>query len=225
MDPAVSVSVLTTKEEKQESRLLYHQVFAEDPEAFLDYYYSDRAKDNKIAVKRISGRIVSMAHLNPVRMMVMGQEVKTYYIFAVATAAEERHKGHMRDVLECAFGEMEAENIPFCYLIPVDEAIYRPFGFETICSFSGDAGLTEDALRSSYDIYIKETEDYCRRRMREAEITAMYGEEGVPENPVIMARVVSRRAFAAMSALPEETAEQDMLHWLRERRIYISEDV
>ena len=46
-----------------------------------------------------TGRIVTMAHMNPYRINVGKKMWKLDYIVGVATAADSRHRGHMRDVL------------------------------------------------------------------------------------------------------------------------------
>ena len=52
--------------------------------------------------------------------------------FGVATAADSRHRGHMRDVLMKMLGDMHQDRKPFCYLMPASPDIYRPFGFRYI---------------------------------------------------------------------------------------------
>ena len=53
---------------------------------------------------------------------------KLDYIVGVATAADSRHRGHMRDVLMKMLGDMHQDRKPFCYLMPASPDIYRPFG-------------------------------------------------------------------------------------------------
>ena len=58
------------------------------------------------------------------------------YIVGVATAADSRHRGHMRDVLMKMLGDMHQDRKPFCYLMPASPDIYRPFGFRYIFDLS-----------------------------------------------------------------------------------------
>ena len=57
----------------------------------------------------------------------MGKKMwKLDYIVGVATAADSRHRGHMRDVLMKMLGDMHQDRKPFCYLMPASPDIYRP---------------------------------------------------------------------------------------------------
>lgn len=117
------------QEEKQRSRELWEEAFPEDTQSFCDYYYEEKTKDNRILAHEEDGRIVSMLHLNPYRMMVKKQIWRCDYIVGVATAKDKRHQGHMRELLAEMMADMYQEGRQFCFLMPADEAIYRPFDF------------------------------------------------------------------------------------------------
>lgn len=68
----------------------------------------------------------------PYRINVGKKMWKLDYIVGVATAADSRHRGHMRDVLMKMLGDMHQDRKPFCYLMPASPDIYRPFGFRYI---------------------------------------------------------------------------------------------
>ena len=54
----------------------------------------------------------------------MGKKMwKLDYIVGVATAADSRHRGHMRDVLMKMLGDMHQDRKPFCYLMPASPDI------------------------------------------------------------------------------------------------------
>ena len=72
--------------EKNRTRELWTEAFPEDSRQFLDYYYSEKMRDNRVLVKEEDGRIVSMLHRNPYRMAVGDREEDIDYIVAVATA-------------------------------------------------------------------------------------------------------------------------------------------
>ena len=78
------------------------KLLSEDGPSFLDYYYSEKAKDNRILAGEISGKIVSMLHRNAYDVCVKGQRMALDYIVAVATRKEYRGKGYMREVLTAA---------------------------------------------------------------------------------------------------------------------------
>lgn len=118
--------------EKNRSRDLWMEAFPEDSQSFQDYYYEEKIKDNRIMVREEDGAIVSMLHLNPYRVVVKNQIWRSDYIVGVATKKEHRHKGHMRALLTEMLTDMYQEGRQFCFLMPADEKIYRPFDFTYI---------------------------------------------------------------------------------------------
>lgn len=110
---------------------LYEEVFQEDKGAFSDYYYQEVAPGSTIyAARQAPEDICSMVHLNPTRLLWNGEQITIPYIVAVATRKELRHRGLMRNLLDMIFQDLKAEGVPFAFLMPINEAIYRPFGFE-----------------------------------------------------------------------------------------------
>lgn len=89
-------------------------------------------KDNRILVKAEGGKLVSMAQLNPYSFVCRGREWPVDYIVGVATAEDSRHRGHMRSILKKMLEDMNRAHVPFTFLMPADEAIYRPFQFAFI---------------------------------------------------------------------------------------------
>ncbi|HBP25087.1 MAG TPA: GNAT family N-acetyltransferase [Oribacterium sp.] len=223
--------VLSTRDEKTETRALYERIFTEDSPAFLDWYYEDRCRDNLILDLREGEEVVSMVHLNPFIMRTRaGARAKVYYIYAVATAPEARHQGCMATLLERSFRQMEEEDIPFCFLLPVDEAIYTPFDFHTVCNFQEKKNLDYQDVQKTYDVYIEENADVQRwaeaqARLEEAEQEENAAANDLPDHPVIMARILSLSAFLRFSGLPEGTDRTQAMRWLQEQRIYIAEEV
>lgn len=120
------------QEEHIRTRRLWEEIFAEDTPEFLDYYYSVKTSSNEIYVIEDDGKIVSMLHLNPYQMRVRDKIFKTHYIVAVATDERYRHQGLMRQLLNHVMQLMADRGEPFTFLMPANEAIYKPFGFEFI---------------------------------------------------------------------------------------------
>ena len=87
-------------EERELTRELYHAVFAEDTERFVDYYYQYKIRDNAILVLEEKEKLISMLHLNPYTMIVNGYEFPCNYIVAVATDPDYRHQGCMTWLIE-----------------------------------------------------------------------------------------------------------------------------
>ncbi len=114
----------------QRTRTLWEQIFTEDTESFLTYYYGEKIPDAQIHVlSDESGQIVSMVHANPYIVMLHGVRRKSYYIVGVATAQPYRHRGCMAFLLQKAVWQAKSEGCPFVFLMPADAAIYEPFGF------------------------------------------------------------------------------------------------
>ena len=81
--------------EKGKTRKLYEEIFSEDSVSFVDYYYTEKTKDNTIYVVEEDGAVRAMLHLNPYTLMVNGKEEPSHYIVAVATEKEYRKRGYM----------------------------------------------------------------------------------------------------------------------------------
>lgn len=52
-------------EEHIKTKALWKEIFSEDTERYLDYYYKEVAPQNEIYVTRMGEDMVSMLHLNP----------------------------------------------------------------------------------------------------------------------------------------------------------------
>lgn len=118
--------------DKREScRKLWKECFG-DSESYMDYYFTEKWKNNIVFTKEETDEVVSMVHLNPYSLCYKGKKVESYYIVGVATKKEYRKKGNMRQLLEQSFSFMKESGIKLTYLMPVDRKIYEPFGFRFI---------------------------------------------------------------------------------------------
>ena len=142
------------KDENNRTRPLYEEIFAEDSENFVDYYYQYKASENEIYVMEEydDGRegsdgseVVSMLHLNPYRLSFCGSEKECHYIVAVATKERCRHQGMMKRLILASLGDMYERREPFTFLMPAAEAIYYPFGFRYM-SIRRTADLKKSSL-------------------------------------------------------------------------------
>ena len=182
-------------EERGLTRKLYHAVFAEDTERFIDYYYQYKIRDNEILVLEEEGKIISMLHLNPYTMIVNGYEFPCNYIVAVATDPDYRHQGCMRALLERALNDMADRKMPFTFLMPASESIYAPFDFVWICPFTElpmrVARMNADGqnryLASHYQMFCKRTQNYMENLA--AEKKAEEGEAASDKMPPFMVRI------------------------------------
>lgn len=118
--------------EHSSTRPLYEEVFAEDSQGFVDYYYTEKTKDNQIYVIEEDGGIQAMIHLNPYELRVNGIKKDVDYIVAVATRKAYRKRGYMGELLRRALRDMYASGRSFTFLMPAAEAIYTPYDFRTV---------------------------------------------------------------------------------------------
>lgn len=118
--------------EKILSRDLWEEAFPEDSKSFDDYYYREKTRDNRILAAVEDGQVQAMVQMNPYLLQAGGRRWRVDYLVGVATRKEKRHQGYMRRLLERMMADMREEQMPFCYLMPAAEAIYRPFGFTYI---------------------------------------------------------------------------------------------
>ena len=81
------------KTEHEKTRRLWEEIFTEDTEAFLDYYYRIKTAENEIFVIEEAQTIRSMLQLNPYRLRVNKACFSANYIIAVATDEKYRKRG------------------------------------------------------------------------------------------------------------------------------------
>ena len=124
-----------TGKEKLACRELWEEVFTEDSREFLDYYDKWKYEENECYGIYHGDKLVSMLQMNPYGMEIQpsksgqSKRVESRYIIAVATRKEYRHRGLMRKLLKKSLSDMQIQRIPFVFLMPAAEAIYRPFEF------------------------------------------------------------------------------------------------
>lgn len=138
-------------EEHGKTRKLWEEIFTEDTEAFLDYYYTVKTSDNEIFVIEDEERIVSMLQLNPYEVRVNQNIFVMHYIIAVATDEKYRKRGLMGRLLRRAMRIMYERNEPFTFLMPAAEAIYYPYDFRFVynqpqCMLTGVCGEDEEMM-------------------------------------------------------------------------------
>lgn len=118
--------------ERNSTRKLWEDIFVEDTEEFLDYYYFLKTKDNEIYVIEEEHAIRSMLHLNPYTVNIEDTQFIGHYIVAVATEDNYRKRGYMGRLLRETMQEMYDRKEPFTFLMPAVEAIYSPYDFRYV---------------------------------------------------------------------------------------------
>ena len=112
------------KTEHEKTRRLWEEIFTEDTEAFLDYYYSIKTAENEIFVMEEDQTIRSMLQLNPYRLRVNKASFSTNYIIAVATDEKYRKRGLMGRLLKHVMREMDERKETYTFVRPAPEARY-----------------------------------------------------------------------------------------------------
>ena len=242
------ILLLKMPEEQERTKSLYREIFPEDTEEFLDFYYRERPK--RILAMEEEGEIIAMLHLNPFLFSFFGKEITASYIYAVATKKEKRRQGIMGELLYYSFQLLREDGEAFCILIPVSESIYSPFGFRTVAKLAIEESEEEESkkekfsknsaepscednkgcsMRESkkralqdYVLYAVPTEELLERRKKEAEFSSE--EDALPENPVLMMKILNPELFRLYSGYSEES-EEKLLERLSAERIYFSDDI
>ena len=72
------ILLLRTEAEQERTKALYREIFPEDSENFVDFYYRKRPK--RILAMEEEGEIVGMLHINPFRMSFFKKELTASYL-------------------------------------------------------------------------------------------------------------------------------------------------
>ena len=211
------ILLLSTAEEQERTKPLYREVFPEDTRAFVDFYYRERPK--RILAMEEDGEIIAMLHLNPFLLSFFGKEIKASYIYAVATKKEKRRQGIMGELLRYSFTLLKEEGEAFCFLIPVAESIYSPYGFRTVAKLATES---EEENLQNYILYAVPTEELLERRKKEAALSSE--EDTLPENPVLMMKILNKELFLSYTGY-RGGSEDELLHRLSKEKIYFSDDI
>ena len=211
------ILLLKTPEEQERTKALYREIFPEDTEAFLDFYYKERPK--RILAMEEDGQIIAMLHLNPFLLSFFGKEITASYIYAVATKKEKRRQGIMGELLGYAFQLLKEEGEVFCILIPVAESIYSPYGFRTVAKLAQEESEPEEGINVLYAV---PTKALLERRKKEALLDSE--EDALPENPVLMMKILNKPLFLSYTGYPDES-EEELLRRLSGERIHFSDDI
>ena len=218
--------MLTSPGEKALTRALYEMVF-DDPEPYVDYYYREKCSDNLMFALCEENDVLSMLHLNPYRLMVCGKEIQTFCIAAVATKPALRRQGYMAEVMCAALRYMEHLHIPFCYLVPVDPAIYTRFGFESVAPLRKKTGSYAQICQNA-DIYGIQDAVYQKRREMETALAPLFGADELPEDPVVMGKVTNNAAFDHLlwdKPFSRPASDRERLDLLRKKNMWICDEV
>ncbi len=110
---------------------LWDYCFEKKGDPFYEWYFSEYClKQNTVIGGFDGGNLACMLHLNPYAISLRGMQLRLPYIVGVATAPEYRGQHLTASLLETAFTVLRAQGAVFALLMPVNPAIYKPYGFE-----------------------------------------------------------------------------------------------
>lgn len=109
---------------------LWDYCFEKKGDPFFEWYFKEYCLKQNIIIGGFDGdKLACMLHLNPYAITLRGQQVRLPYIVGVATAPEYRGQHLTRPLLETAFTVLRAQGAAFALLMPINPAIYTPYGF------------------------------------------------------------------------------------------------
>ncbi len=114
-------------------RELWEEAF-DDPEEFVNYYFENVCKDNKVLSAYIEDKLVGMIHLNPYNMLIEGKVIKSYYVVGVSVTYSMREKGVMKAMMKKALEDVSEEGVEMVFLMPALEDYYNNLGYKKIYS-------------------------------------------------------------------------------------------
>ena len=135
---------------------IFLEAFDDGDQEFLDMFYGERKPDgsctgvinnNMIAAVFDEKHLVASAQCMLVRVRTKEAAPRYMdipYIMAVVTTKSYRHRGCMDSVLKLIIERLMTEGYPWCFLVPVDTAIYRHLGFVK------DSRISLEELKSIY---------------------------------------------------------------------------
>lgn len=144
-------------------RQMWDEIF-DDPEAFADFYFKEKCKNNRILLAYKKEEPVGMIHLNPYMIEIDGTSVLCYYIVGVGVKPEHREQGIMHAMMQRVLADLKEEGCPFTFLMPERDEYYEGLGFEKVfqtleldidIAELEDADVVPDALSGEEGYYTK----------------------------------------------------------------------
>ncbi|MGL4796733.1 MAG: GNAT family N-acetyltransferase [Paraclostridium sp.] len=101
-----------------------------DEEAFVEYYFNNKYKENNTIVVEDDGEIVSSLQLNQYNIKLNNNIYETSYVVGVSTYPQARGKGFMKNIMDFSLNEMYNRGQLVSLLMPIDYRLYRKYGYE-----------------------------------------------------------------------------------------------
>ena len=109
---------------KGEVRELWRRVF-EDPERFIDLYFTEVYKDEYNYFCHLDGKVVSALQMLPFTVKYHGLKAESVYVSGVATLPEYRGRGIAGTLLRKAHYSVFCQGAVFAQLIPAGEGLFK----------------------------------------------------------------------------------------------------
>lgn len=129
------IRLLETDDSKKRWRVSCHEMWQDifgDSDAYLDYYMRYKWPVNMVFLLTEGDLPCSMLQLNPYRVCQDGGEQELHYIVGVSTREELRGRGYMGLLMRRALRYLHDRGEAWTYLMPAEEAIYKPFDFRPV---------------------------------------------------------------------------------------------
>ncbi len=117
------------KEDIEEVKKIWKYCF-NDPEGFFHYYFENKYKEENTLVIEEGEDILSSLQLNQYKIKLKDKIYDTSYVVGVSTLPEIRGKGAMKILMKSALKEMYERKQYISILMPIDDRLYRPYGYE-----------------------------------------------------------------------------------------------
>ncbi|SUB88032.1 Predicted acetyltransferase involved in intracellular survival and related acetyltransferases [Porphyromonas macacae] len=199
----------------KESRNIWHRCFPNDPEVFLDLYFSRVFKaSNTLLLQNDKGETAAHVQCLPYELNWQGLRLPAGYISGACTIPEERNKGLMKNLMQRALRKMYERGDFFSFLIPAEPGLYdfyrRKSSFET-AFYKQTVSCLEEVCKNGEDILSGAWDDFIRR----AEKQRIPG--GILHNTAQLQAVAEdlNLAGGGIARYPEDSPEVSAICWYR----------
>lgn len=101
-----------------------------DEEAFVDYYFNNKYKEENTILVEEDGELQSSLQLNQYKIKLNDKIYDTSYVVGVSTYPQARGKGLMKNIMDFSLKDMYNRGQLVSLLMPIDYRLYRKYGYE-----------------------------------------------------------------------------------------------
>lgn len=128
--PAINFPTHPTDTQKEELIYLWRYCF-QDNEDFIQWYFAEYYKPEYayILTEETRGFIAAAMQCNPYTLHIRDQDIPSAYLAGVCTHPTCRGGGYFRCLFPAVLKQLAEDGIAMAFLQPVDNQLYRPYGF------------------------------------------------------------------------------------------------